>query len=1364
MGKVGDAYVEVKPDTDKFGTWLKAQMAGVSGQADKHGRNTGLRFGNAMQSGIASSIGRTGILVGLGAVLAGPLSAATSGLAAGLTALGSSAAYAGGSAAAAIPIYTALAQGIGVTKIATVGMEDAFKEAFKAQAALGAGEKLTEAQQKKLTASMKNLAPAARQVVGETLKLYPAFQKLRLGVQQRMFAGVAGVMRTTAGRVLPLLTRQLNTSATTVNRLGKAFVAANTTAHAMRDWGRIMGANNTILKLMGSAAIRAFSGARSALIPLLPFGVQLSRTVNNIALSFARWAASAKGQNQITVFMRGAFASAKLLLSISKNLAIALGNIFKQGKGTGDSLLVLINNLTARFAKWTSSLQGKSALQKWFAEGKETMIEFGRLIGDVARAFGGLAGTSDPSQTIANIRAAIQPLLGLLQQLNATGVGEQVITGFAQIGAALQQMNAGGALAAFVGSLASMTQALANFVTSVPGGTQTIASLAGVLGTLAAIRFVGSVTGITQLGLAIGKLGAAGIKSQGGVSGTFDTIRLKGMLLADSMRGIGAKMASGLSTAWTGIGVGAVNTQSKLTKFGYTVQETFLQLGSKIATGVRSAGTALSGFASRAAQTGASIGASIGRGAATAGTAIGRYGAALGRGAAAGLQIIAMNARVAASIALVGIQSALAAAKTLVIRAAMAAWTVVQWALNAAMTANPIGLLVAGLALLAGAIYLAWTRSSTFRTVVMAVFNAIRSVVVSNLNAVRAVVTAVWGFIGPFISRAVSVIGSVIRTYFTIYVAVIRAALTSIAAVVRAGFTIGRTIIMTVVRVVKALVTGDFGAIRGIITGAMATIRGAVSGAFSTIRGAVSSAMSTIKSAISGAWSSAVAAFRNGVSNAVSAVASLRGKVTGAVSGAGSWLVSAGADLIRGLMSGISSMAGAVAGKAREVVSSAVSAAKGALGISSPSKVFIEIGKNTLAGFVKGLQADSGKAKQATVALMAAIRDSAAKLIEGARITPAERTKLVSQQTSLLRTLANNAARLSADKKAKKAGRAGLSGAQLAVLRRADAEARARLRDITADLQRGSTLSAAEIKLINAQRNKMVAAISKAYNTKLAPARKALDLLNARIATTTDQIKNLKNLRAEVAKSVADVGLGARDLFGQMMAGIAPDPAAVIARLGQNLKAVTDFKNKMAALLKKGLNADVVQQIAAQGAVAGGQMADVLLKSTPAQVKQLNSTYAQIGSVASQTGNLVAGGMYDAGIKAAEGLLKGLQAKRKQLETYLTGLANSMVAALKKTLKIKSPSRVFRDIGMSTGAGLALGLERSQPLVDRAQLSINGPALGTATPLPNGFGPQLAIGQLRVFIGDREITDIARTEVKAANTKLADKNLRRTTV
>ena len=57
---------------------------------------------------------------------------------------------------------------------------------------------------------------------------------------------------------------------------------------------------------------------------------------------------------------------------------------------------------------------------------------------------------------------------------------------------------------------------------------------------------------------------------------------------------------------------------------------------------------------------------------------------------------------------------------TKVVAAAQAVMTAAQWALNVAMTANPIGVVVVALAALAAAFYVAWTHSKTFRDIVLA--------------------------------------------------------------------------------------------------------------------------------------------------------------------------------------------------------------------------------------------------------------------------------------------------------------------------------------------------------------------------------------------------------------------------------------------------------------------------------------------------------------------------------------------------------------------------------------------------------------------------------------------------------------------
>jgi phage-related protein len=159
----------------------------------------------------------------------------------------------------------------------------------------------------------------------------------------------------------------------------------------------------------------------------------------------------------------------------------------------------------------------------------------------------------------------------------------------------------------------------------------------------------------------------------------------------------------------------------------------------------------------------------------------------------------------------------------------------------------------------------------------------------------------------------------------------------------------------------SAIVSGANTAI-GFVRGIPGRARAALAALGGMIANVATSALSRFRSAIS-----------TGASNAISVVRGIPGRVRGALGGIGSLLAGAGADLMRGMIGGIQSMAGALASTAKNVVGGAVSAAKSALGISSPSKVFAAIGRDTGRGFIKGLTGTRDKIRQTTESIAASI-------------------------------------------------------------------------------------------------------------------------------------------------------------------------------------------------------------------------------------------------------------------------------------------------------------------------------------------------------------------------------------------------------
>jgi phage-related protein len=104
---------------------------------------------------------------------------------------------------------------------------------------------------------------------------------------------------------------------------------------------------------------------------------------------------------------------------------------------------------------------------------------------------------------------------------------------------------------------------------------------------------------------------------------------------------------------------------------------------------------------------------------------------------------------------------------------------------------------------------------------------------------------------------------------------------------------------------------------------------------------------------------SLVAGLLGGIGAVAGAIGSIKSAITGAFSDAATWLSGYGAQIITGLINGMTGLAGWAAGQIASLAGSikdgAVNAIKGAFGISSPSKVTAELGREVIEGFIVGM-------------------------------------------------------------------------------------------------------------------------------------------------------------------------------------------------------------------------------------------------------------------------------------------------------------------------------------------------------------------------------------------------------------------------
>ncbi|MEU5596699.1 phage tail protein [Streptomyces sp. NPDC020298] len=207
---------------------------------------------------------------------------------------------------------------------------------------------------------------------------------------------------------------------------------------------------------------------------------------------------------------------------------------------------------------------------------------------------------------------------------------------------------------------------------------------------------------------------------------------------------------------------------------------------------------------------------------------------------------------------------------------------------------------------------------------------------------------------------------------------------------------------------------------------------------------------------------------------------------------------------------------------------------------------------------------------------------------------------------------------------------------------------------------------------------------------------KQLTKVTASLASAKSKLDDLKNSAAQLKSSVSSSIMQDSGIVTQApQEGFALSSQDVVNNMATQASKTLTFSNQLQALKKRGLRADLLEQIASAGVDQGGATAQALMGASAAQIKHLNSMQSQMKKSADKAGSAVADSMYGAGIRAAEGLVRGLEKKQKAIERQMLKIAKGMERAIKHALGIKSPSTVMAQVGDFTALGFAHGIDRS---------------------------------------------------------------------
>lgn len=590
--RLGAAFRKLTTDADgntSVFVRLRAAFSALGGDGESVGRRIDTAF---------KAINLTGLLTNLLKV-GGGLAAA------GVAAVGMQAAV-GGAAIAIVGLVGAVGQLSGVT----VGLPALLGAVGLAVATLkigfsGFGDALKNiGDPQKFADALKNLAPAAQATAISIRDMKPAFDELRLDVQQRLFLGLAEPVKQLGATYLPILRTNLDTVASAFNKAFKSTTGFFTTPAVAKD----------LSTALGSVAV-GVSKTTSALQPLAAaftdvfavgaaFGPRFGQAISDLATRFANFIESARASGRLAEFFNDGITAAKQFGQVFVNIGSTLGGVFRAAQSATGGFLAGLVSVTTELRNVVNSVAGQQQLTAFFTGTKAAIQALLPVINTVFQ----LLGTIGPA--LSSIGTTVAPILKQVLDNLVSGVKNAIpgVVAFAE------------AFAKAVGTLGPLLPLLGSVVSGI--GFALAGALQAVTPLLSAL-----VSSLTFLGPVLGPIAV--------VLGTV-AITMTGVGIAvkavTTVLGLLGPVIRGLAVAWEVLNlafalspIGAIITALVLLAAGlvlaYQHSETFRNIVNGAFTAVGNVITSVIGFfADLPGKIGAALGA-VGAAVATGATA-----------------------------------------------------------------------------------------------------------------------------------------------------------------------------------------------------------------------------------------------------------------------------------------------------------------------------------------------------------------------------------------------------------------------------------------------------------------------------------------------------------------------------------------------------------------------------------------------------------------------------------------------------------------------------------------------------------------------------------------------------------------------
>lgn len=690
-----------------------------------------------------------------------------------------------------------------------------------------------------------------------------------------------------------------------------------------------------------SAMANGMNAVKVALKGIAPFLAGVAEGMDKASESLLQWTKSSSVAKAFFNMMETTGVSVfNKMLSAAGKFGDGIINVFTQLAPLFQWSANWLDRIATNFSKWANSASGQNSIKQFMEYTKQNLPLIGKIFGNTFAAINNLMKAFGNNST--NIFEALAEMTQKFRDWSET-VGKS--EGFKKFIDYVQQngpkimdlignltmllVNFGTAMAPIASKILDVVNAIISFTSNLFEVHPGVAKLVGIMTILGGI-LLAVVPTIAQVAIFIKDLlipfvswaSKAGIvsKAMGALKGVLGKLASPLTLLRTAFGAIVSALGAISAPVWIVIGVitALIGVITYLWKTNEGFRNAVTQAWETISTTI---GTAISGLISWFQELWSNIQTTL-------------------QPIMPLLQQLGALANQILGVIFVAAIKALVLAFQFLSAQVQIAWSIVGTVISVAVQLVT-GILTAFIQFLTGDFSGAWlTLQQTISNVGQTIWQGIQNIwsIIQNYmfsvfsNLVGRTVTS-WSQIWSIISgKLASILGSVISYFGQILSSIIGYMGQVVANISSTWSNIVSTIISSLVSAYNSVISY----MSQILASIASTMIGIVSRTISGMAEFVSSIIS-------------------GVQNALSAVAGFAGE-----------FISAGYDLIMGMVQGVKNAAGALVDAAVSTVQNAVSAAKSALKINSPSKVFAEIGMWSVMGMVKGIEGHRGSAISST--------------------------------------------------------------------------------------------------------------------------------------------------------------------------------------------------------------------------------------------------------------------------------------------------------------------------------------------------------------------------------------------------------------